>query len=209
LRGWNADLTAFPIRMPCSNTAGLLLTDPSVCARLHRVKKYAATFFAAIAVLVLTVVPTLVPPDHLGWLRWKITLWTSCAVAVVALFFQIKWTKDDDDEQERRERHRDALLQRIAEAVAKSPAYPPDGPGRFAYIASELMKYVTETGPEIKDFPLSRSPQLHDLLTQAYLLQNAFYPGEFATSIPRDAIRRLAEQLLLQSLLNYPALQRT
>src|SRR5260370_35366130 len=85
-------------------------------------RKHVATFVAGAAVLWLTLLPLLGSPDHLAWLRWKIGTWAIAGLAFFALYLQVRWTMQQEKQQEKLEQEMLALLRKIANDVKKREA---------------------------------------------------------------------------------------
>lgn len=170
-------------------------------------KKNFAAGIAGLSVLLLTVYPLLVQQPYSDWLRWRIIFWATSLIALIALALQVLWTMRSENEQEKKERERDKRLQKMAEDLSqllqrRSAKHTSGGARmqpaeRAADLAYYLMRTITQSSTSDQEFNLFATPQLHDMLTQAYSLEGRFYPGEFANVITKQEIRRIAEQLML------------
>jgi hypothetical protein len=85
--------------------------------------KYMAAFVSAVAVTALTVLPILVPPEHISWLRWRIGAIACGLIATVALgmqlYMQYQEEKKMREEDERRNRERDKKIDEVLRRLPK------------------------------------------------------------------------------------------
>lgn len=93
-------------------------------------RKYLAAFVSAVAVIILTLLPIAVPPEHLPWLRWRIAAIVCGVVAAVALGVQFymqyqeeKKMRARDERQnrkrEKRDRERDKKIDEVLRRFEK------------------------------------------------------------------------------------------
>lgn len=163
--------------------------------------KHVAIFVAGVSVLALTLMPILVPPDHLVSVRWKITTWVTALVAIIALYVQEARNRQEEREHERREREMYALLQKIAAELAKPKAKRRGivtglPSATIAGMAETLLNNAVRFRPK-QELNLVAMPGLHDVFHQATSFLGAFPKSEFALSVPPDEIRRVAGELLI------------
>ncbi len=74
----------------------------------------------------LALVPLVVSPDHLPWLRYAVVSWTLAALIVISLFIQSNLQSKEEYSRELRERERDNLLAKLLEQ--KETANPDPAP---------------------------------------------------------------------------------
>src|ERR1700736_3604161 len=129
-------------------------------------KKHVATFLAGCAVLVMTLLPLVVDSGRFSWLRWKITIWVTGSIALVSLYFQIKWQMQDEEKEKRRQSRQDDLLRQIAHGLVQRESNKHKGlPSRSlqaASLASALLNNLNH------DSEFNLTLHLHEQLQAAF-----------------------------------------
>ncbi|HXC44740.1 MAG TPA: hypothetical protein VNY51_14620 [Candidatus Dormibacteraeota bacterium] len=85
--------------------------------------KYWAAFVSAVAVTALTILPILVPPEQITWLRWRVGAVSGGLIAIVAIgiqfYMQYREEKRMRAEDEKRNRQRDKKIDELLRRVPK------------------------------------------------------------------------------------------
>lgn len=164
-------------------------------------KKHIATAIAGVFVLLLTIYPLVVPVEHLSWLRWKITIAATSAIALVALLFQVFFTMQSENAQEKREQDRDKALEEIAKKLTELTSRTNNQVAqKAAETAYSLAASLTKPRETWLELLVSRT--LYEFLLTAYNVQGKTYQSEAHNPISKGEVRREAESLILTTIEN-------
>lgn len=126
----------------------------------HANRRNALPAIVGICLGVLAVLPLVILPDHIPWLRYRALSWGLLVLIVVLFLLQVHFQSKEDDEREIRERDRDDLLAKFIGQretakpdpvpVKQEPSTPPTQPRQphLTFIATK------ETGRHWRDRPV-------------------------------------------------------
>lgn len=115
-------------------------------------RKYLAAFVSAMAVIALTLMPILVPAEHIYWLRWRIGAIVCGLIAMIALSIQLyiqyqeekKMRAEDERRNQERDKKIDKVLQRLGRGRGRTLDSAAGTSGGFGAVAAMFQKEPLE-----------------------------------------------------------------
>lgn len=177
------------------------------------------SLLVGLCVVALAAIPLFVPPDHLGWLRWKIATVASTVMAILSLLCQFLLQSKEDDLQSARELERDNKIHAIhlaLDVLTHSHALPAvkesnmvqTKRGPDAIFDSELQRYVMHERTGLVPYKMLHEiytvsgrqdePKIDcDILVKMYLVNlsaSVQYIREISASVEVDGKRTTLER---------------
>jgi hypothetical protein len=187
--------------------------------------KYLAAFASAVAVTALTLLPILVPPEHISWLRWRIGAIVCGLVAMVALGIQLYMQYQEEKkmraEDERRNQERDKKIDEVLRRLPKRRRTLDSASGtsgfmlqqetlaeRVATVAHEYYASLQD-GITLDTYNSRLKPRLLELLSDLQKAPIKTHITESDINLKRDQLtaqlRQTADKLALSAVrITYP-----